>query len=695
MRLRLLAAVAALVIVGAAGEPATTNASGSGKTETPQPPVWRQLERFDNDADFLRYVRRVQALTGRTQRWDMEDSVGLATPVPAPPPPPPPPPPPSVAAPGAPSQQLELSATLSTDSLLNEQPASGEPSSITNVQTQGVDEGGIVKQVGRFLIVLQDGRLFVIDTRDGQAPGLSLASRTNVYRSPGQDTWFDELLTSGNRILVTGYSYREQASEVTVLTINDSGQLTREATYYISSNDYYDIENYSTRLVNGNLVIYTPLAITNVNPRVQMRWPVVRRWLRDGDRRAVTTSGRSLFDGNDIYRPVQRVLEPMVHSVSVCPLGDLTAGDELDCRTTAFVGGSEREFFVSTTDIFLWVTPSTYDGAIARDCSVPGAAMGSMPATIYQVPLNGDTPRAIHAQGVPQNQLALDGNTEEFRALVTWNSGPCASGGNAQVRYFHTPLSTFRTTPMEAAPNRYVQAPSPEASQYEIRYTNTHVVYGGRTGWNSYPPEAGVTLPSSRVIALPLADPSAATIVQAPHNIVRLERAGNNAILSGYRTDRGLSMSVLDLQGTPRIVATTVLDGRYESEGRSHAFNALVGADDSGVMGLPTVTRTWEGGRWWFRSQASDISYLTLASNGRLGWAGQLMARQNAQDPSYSCEVSCVDWYGNTRALFIGSRVFGLSGTELIEGALTNGRIRETRRLNLSAPPPRAERAPS
>ena len=690
MRLRLLAAVAALVFVGAAGEPATTSARGSDKAETPQPPVWRQLERFDNDADFLRYVRRVQALTGRTQRWDMEDSVGLATPVPAPPPPPPPPPPP-VAAPGVQNEVVVTATQRSSDVSGG---VSGEATSITNVQTVGVDEGGIVKQVGRFLIVLQDGRLFVIDTRDGQAPGLSLASRTNVYRSPGQDTWFDELLTSGNRILVTGYSYREQASEITVLTIDDNGQLTREATYYISSSDYYDIENYSTRLVNGNLVIYTPLAITNVNPRVRMRWPVVRRWLRDGDRRAVTTSGRSLFDGNDIYRPVQRVLEPMVHSVSVCPLGDLSAGDELDCRTTAFVGGSQREFFVSTTDIFLWVTPNAYDPVLDRDCARPGAAMGSMPATIYQVPLNGDTPRAIHAQGVPQNQLALDANAEEFRALVTWNSGPCAVGNNnAQVRYFHTPLSTFRTTPMEAAPNRYTQAPSPEASQYEIRYTSTHVVYGGRSAWSSYPPAPGETLPSSRVIALSLANPSAATIVQAPHNIIRLERAGNNAILGGYRTDRGLSMSVLDLQGTPRIVATTVLDGRYESEGRSHAFNALVGADDSGVMGLPTVTRTWEGGRWWFRSQASDISYLTLASNGRLGWAGQLMARQNAQDPSYSCEVSCVDWYGNTRALFIGSRVFGLSGTELIEGALTNGRIRETRRLNLSAPPP--VRAPS
>jgi hypothetical protein len=676
MKLRLLAAAAALVFIATAGEPATSQPRG--KDENRQPPVWRTLERFDNDAAFLRYVRDVHRLNGTSGRWDTEAFAVEDSAVP-PPPPPPPPPAPSAAPPGA----AELSAGAS-------QATSGEPSSITNVQTQGVDEGGIVKQVGRFLIVLQDGRLFVVDTRQGAGPGLSLASRTNVYRSPNQDTWFDELLTSGNRILVAGYSYREQASEITILTIDEAGQLRREATYYISSNDYYDIENYATRLVNGNLVIYTPLDISNVNPRVRMRWPVVRRWLRDGDRRAVTTEGRSLFDGSDIYKPVQRTLQPMVHSVSVCPLGDLSAGDELECRTTAFVGGGQREFFVSTSDIFLWVTPSTWDGVLARDCERPGAAASSLPATIYQVPIDGATPRALHARGLPTNQLALDATAEEFRALLTWNVGPCAQGGSAQVRYFHAPLSTFRETPSEAAPTRYVQAPSPEASQYEVRYTRTHVVYGGRNGWHSYPPEPNATLPAARVVALPLANPSAAAIVQAPHNIIRLERAGNNAILSGYRSDRGLSISVLDLDGAPRIVSTQVLDGRYESEGRSHAFNALVGPDDSGVMGLPTVTRTWEGGRWWFRSQASDISYLTLASNGRLGWAGQLIARQNAQDPSYRCEVSCVDWYGNTRALFIGSRIFGLSGTELIEGALTNGRIRETRRLNLSSPPPRS-----
>src|SRR4030095_14586678 len=45
---------------------------------------------------------------------------------------------------------------------------------ITNNQTVGVDEGGIVKQVGRFLVILQDGRLFSADLGHGDGAPLRL-----------------------------------------------------------------------------------------------------------------------------------------------------------------------------------------------------------------------------------------------------------------------------------------------------------------------------------------------------------------------------------------------------------------------------------------------------------------------------------------------------------------------------------------
>jgi hypothetical protein len=52
----------------------------------------------------------------------------------------------------------------------------------------------------------------------------------------------------------------------------------------------------------------------------------------------------------------------------------------------------------------------------------------------------------------------------------------------------------------------------------------------------------------------------------------------------------------------------------------------------------------------------------------------------------YSCAVSCVDWYGNSRAIFTGGRIFALMGTELVEGRLSSGRIGELGRLDLTAP---------
>jgi hypothetical protein len=416
-----------------------------------------------------------------------------------------------------------------------------------------------------------------------------------------------------------------------------------------------------------------------------MRWPLIRRWLRDEERNAVTTEGRPLFDGSDIYKPVQSTLSPMVHSVSVCPLGELRSGDELDCHTTAFVGGAQREFFVSTADIYLWVTPNPWDPAIDSSCEGPNVTR-TLPATVYRVPPSGESPRALHARGQPTNQLALDASSTEFRALLSWNTGPCARGDAAEVRYFRAPFSAFRTAPISAPSDSYAVTPSPQAADYEVRFTGTHVVYGGRGSWRSGPPEENSTPLSARVVAVPVSRPTAATTIQAPHNIIRIERAGDDIVLTGYRTDAGLSVSLLDLQGAPRIASTRVLDGRFESEGRSHAFNSLIRPDGAGILGLPTVTGVKESGRWWFRSQASDVSYLTVDPAGRLSWAGQLVARQNAQHPDYRCEVSCVDWYGNTRALYIGERVFALSATELIEGALRSGQINETRRLNLSAP---------
>ncbi|HEX8625155.1 MAG TPA: beta-propeller domain-containing protein [Allosphingosinicella sp.] len=109
--------------------------------------------------------------------------------------------------------------------------------SITNNQKIGVEEGDIVKQVGNFLLVLQDGRLFSVDLGRG-AGSLRVADRVNVYRDPGSDTWYDEMLVTGDRVLITGYSYDEESTELSLFRVAETGRLESLGTFYMSSNDY-------------------------------------------------------------------------------------------------------------------------------------------------------------------------------------------------------------------------------------------------------------------------------------------------------------------------------------------------------------------------------------------------------------------------------------------------------------------------
>lgn len=670
--------VAAAALLGV-----STPISAAAQEARHRPQISNTLERFDNDADFLRYVREVQRIAHEQHYYWYSQAGGaqLAQAVLCPDGTPPP----------CDTANDAAEAVVVTGARI----AAPTTSSITNVQSAGVDEGDIVKQIGQYLIVLQDGRLFVTDTRPGGRPGLALTSRVDVYRTPQDDAWYDEMLATTDRIVVTGYSYGRSASEINVFSFDQrTGVVAREATYFISSNDYYDPDNYATRLVNGRLVIYTPLDISAIDPDAPVKWPTIRRWLRAGDDDGALSPGQQLFDAHDIYRPIQEAATPIVHSVSVCPLGGLRAGDELACATTGFVGPNGHEFFVSPNAAYLWVSSGWYDDHDARDnCTAPNAT--AVEATVFRVPLSGRAPTALHTRGAPSDQFGLDASQYEFRALLAWGVPDCGGDSKtADLRYFHMPLAAFRNRPINAPSTAYQDVPTPGAMNYETRFTDRYVVYAGRGEWTTYPPSGSDGVRTARAVAVPVARPSAFTTLEMPHEVIRAERVGDRIMLSGYRDSRGLSVSLIDLGAAPRLADTRLLEGRYESEGRSHAFNSLVGEGGAGLMGLPTVARPANAGRWWWHSGASDVSFLSVDRSGQLRALGELNASAEPDKlANYACEVSCVDWYGNSRPIFIDGRVFALSGTEMIEGAVSHDRIAEVRRLNLTRPPVAAPRA--
>lgn len=639
-------------------------------------PSWASLSRFNGEDDFRAYLRAVDDARNHdrdTRNLYFKEGVEAeleCTPD----------------DPGCAGEEEE--AIVVTSSRISSSSAS-MTTAITNVQTLGVDEGDIVKMIGRFLVVLQDGRLFVADT-GRNARDLRLVDRANVYTRDDSDAWYDEILVHENRILVTGFSYEQEATEFTVFSLSPSGRLTREGAYYLSSNDYYDGDNYATRLVDGNLVIYTPLG--DLESAGETRWPLVRRWLREGEDGALLTQGRSLFDAYDIYRPIQATYEPTIHTISVCPLGSPRAGDELECRSTAMVGPRRREFYVSNDNIYLWLYHGReYPRDEERECAENAETTFGYAdeAALFQIDIRDGRPRAMFVRGMPNDQLGLEESTGQFRALSVWWNFDCNNAPEElPLRYFATPTSAFSTNPERAPESAFTPVPSAGGRGLENRFTAGHLVYGGRDRWSSYAyDDADEDPPHGRIVAVPTSNPSAAQVIEAPHQIIRVESIGEDAVVTGYGAGSALNVSIVDLSASPQIADTAVMAGRYETEGRSHAFNASIEENGSGLLGLPTGQAQWRSGRWVWDSESSDVSFLALDANGGLATLGELVtAKDGNVDPAYECDVSCVDWYGNSRPIFADGRIYALSGTELIEGRVAEGRIVELARLNLTTP---------
>lgn len=707
MRLAWLACGA--VLVGAAGCVSTELSKRPVDYDYPAPHAdplldritWDRLDTFDSEAEFARYLDTVREEARARGYWWADTApqyvVETSSPLPSPSTP-------SAASAASDGVFAFAPATTAAAETAQDQVVvtgsrlPGE--TITNVQELGVDEGDLVKRIGQYLVVLQDGRLFSIDTRPDGAPGLRLAARQNVYRASDEDTWYDEILTFGRRVLVTGYSYAEEATEFSVFTLEDDGRFTREAVFYMTSNDYYDVDNYATRIVGDQLVIHTPLRLTAVHYDyygaghvAPPPWPAVRRWRAEAEGGARPADTHALFDATDIHRPLQRTLQPTIHTVSVCPLGDVDDGAALECRATAVTGPEAAVFYVTPEYAWLWLAP-TDDEWFGPDQHGPHCvddpALGfadAAPAAIYRIALPDGAIAVAGARGIVDDQFALDYSDGVLRALaVQWPVNECSEYEAAQeLRLLRAPDRRFGTTLRALPQGAYTPLPLLErARTLDHRFTNAHLVYA-ESDWTWYYGDHSQDI-GSRVVTVPLSRPRAPTILEAPHSIIRLESLGDRAVLTGYGQDVGLAVSLLDLGATPAIADTLVLQNRSESEGRSHAFNATLAADGSGVLGLPTVIEQQNDDRVWWRSDASDVSFIEMAADGSLASLGPLSMSAQSEHPDYVCEVSCVDWYGNSRPIFTDGRVFALSGAELIEGEIRNGRMVELRRVNITAP---------
>ncbi|MEM8695941.1 MAG: beta-propeller domain-containing protein [Pseudomonadota bacterium] len=555
-------------------------------------------------------------------------------------------------------------------------PAPSEPEAdgITNNQTAGVDEGGIVKARGDMLVVLRRGRLFTISTAGGEMRAIDHIDAFPPGASGGA-SWYDEMLIAGDRVIVIGYSYPRGGTEVNRFRITDDGQLSFEDAHHLRSNDYYSADNYASRLIGTELIFYTPLNLYyGENPLDAL--PGVKRWSGDESNRTFEriAGPGEIFIAEDIFADEDSAPSTL-HSVTRCDV----ASDDFDCSATGVIAGWSREFYVSRDAVYLWISGGN-----------PYAANpDGQNAHIYRLPLDGARPSAIGARGMPIDQFSFleQPDLGRLNVLVTSQGATpmieLPRGSTGEISLIQVPLADFGDGSGDVENRHYRQLGFARGSVWEMenRYVGDHIVYGyGRmAGYGQFEP---------RVFAAALGDGDA-TEIEIGHGVERIERLGADAVVIGSGLGNKLGFSAITLtDGDPHIADRYTMPAAGQGESRSHAYfyRPDAGSEDgaSGTLGLPIARQVEPRFRQLLGSSAAML--FLRRDNRQFSRAGELGARvEGVVDDN--CQASCVDWYGNARPIFLRNRVFALLGYELVEGRMDDGRISEIGRLDYAPRP--------
>ena len=546
--------------------------------------------------------------------------------------------------------------------------ASAESESVTNVQHAGVDEGGIVKVHGDHLVILRRGRLFTVRIGDGELKPVSSANAFGPDIDP-RGAWYDEMLTSGNTIAVIGYSYARGGTEIGVFEISGVGRLTHKGTYHLRSNDYYSSRNYASRLIGTKLVFYSPLYLNLYGSDPYASFPAVRKW-RPG---ATPADFKRIAPATRIYR-TDEPLDPhagiALHSVSICDL----AKPELECESTAVMGPPGRVFYVSPKSVFVWTT--SWHRAHANQAASPRSSL-------FRIPLDGSAPSALKVAGSPIDQFSfLEGDDGMLNVLVRSNGrgeGMWAAETNAgDLALLRVTLAGFSDGRDSAPSVAYRSLPKPSGHALQARYVGAYLLYGAGTGWHR--PQA---TNQSQIYAVRYANGETYELPLV-HAVDRIEALGTNAVAVGS-DGKDLHLTSLRLGRFPVAVDRYTQKDAAQGETRSHGFYYKPENQYEGVLGLPIIGNGEAASR---QLRKSSAALLYLRNSGlSLSELGTLDARPGAGERNDGCRASCVDWYGNSRPLFLRERVFALMGYEIVEGALTQKRIVETRRISFAPAP--------
>ncbi len=586
----------------------------------------------------------------------------------------------------------ESSAKVAADSAA----ASGTSESITNVQTAGVDEGGIVKRAGDHLVILRRGRLFTVRVGGDRSDELRPVASVDAY-APGsnpQGAWYDELLIHGRTIVVVGFSYTRGGTEIGLFELGDDGSITYRATHHLRSHDYYSSRNYASRLVGNRLVFYAPMAINPWQLDAAHFMPQWRRWQPQPGpygQQATPQDWTRILPATRIFRTDDDI-DPFsgatLHTVTACELRERA---DLNCEAQAVLGPAGRVFYVSADNVFVWTTThsrrSPWGQGNDHQHQHQQKNTNTMPrSSVVRMPLDGTAPSALKTTGAPIDQLSfLQDAGGHLNVLLRSHAGGDgmwrAETSHGDFALMRVALSSFGNGRDAAPRSAYRPLPGVQGHAVHNRYVGDWLLFGAM----GQPRMQALRYADASGEAHPSVDPA----IELKHGVERIEALGGHALVVG-NAGRDLHFTTLRLERSATVASTAVQADAAQGETRTHGFFYRPTSRDHGLLGLPIVGAGTRGrhGAPVVGPQGASASVAFMRNRGlELEPIGKLDAR--ATHTNDACKASCVDWYGNARPIFLGERVFALMGYELVEGQLDGGvfrseRISERRRVDFA-----------
>ena len=556
-------------------------------------------------------------------------------------------------------EQLNQTLTCLVDVSIKREEGQGGPripveaysSDFTNNQEAKADEGGLVKNVGNLLVTLRHGVLFAIRTADEADASVTDVIRVAPSPELNQGVWFDELLTYENQVYVVGYRYRsvpladnqktKSATEISTFFL-ENGQFRRGEILSIESPDYYRPTNYVARMIDGRLNLQLTLpAIQGKGAESTPNIPGLVR-TRGGER-----FNELLIKPNHIFATRFNQLSPVLHLILNCQMGE---AENLSCESKTLLGDVASSQYVSESRNYFTIGKSIF-------------SLNFSDGTFSKHRIEGNVANQ-YAYLETENSLLLNVTEEGITKILTLPLADFNLAGDQALNNQKEVLSpeerrTGNNTPSWGSSGDYGYY----SSQFHLqRFIGGYLVLTKENRLTTMLLETGEVKHFEIIGSITRIEPMSASTA-----MIFTKVEGQSAI----DLPAQIRLDVLDLSGSPKIVSSLAFDIEL-ADPRTHSF-LYRGDSNSGLLGIVTGEASTSG--YVSTRKTPGITFVRFERETGLSFAGELTPPPRTSGSL--CETSCSSWYGNSRPIFLGEKIFGLLGENLQEVAFTEGELSE------------------